>query len=127
MGYETKVKGSSYSASSGKKTDEVKTGCFVIEHIGTGKFIAAASATASVDASKAIQALHADQHPNKPMQGVCHKDGEVRVYEYPTKTVKQAEAVLKEIQNSVEPKYLFLGGNSEVKKCRAKARNKKSS
>lgn len=125
MGYETKVKGSSYSANSGKKTEEVKAGCFVIEHVGTGKFIAAASAQASVDVHNALQALYCERHPNQPMQGVCIKDGELRVYEYPTKNVKQAEAVLKEIQSSVEPKYLFLGGNSEVKKCRAKAKSKK--
>lgn len=107
--YETKAKGSSYSAKVGKKTDEVKSGCFVIEHVPTGRIIAGASSKVSADVETHLQKLEREKHPNALMNSLCQRERDLRVHEYPTKTVKEAKAVLKEIKDSVEPKYLFLG------------------
>lgn len=117
--YETKARAISYSPRVGKKTEEVKVGCLVIEHVPTGKFIAIASKSVSDDATKLLM------DSGRQMNALRKFDDDLRVLEYPTKTVKQAQAVLKEIQDSVEPKYLFLGDNSkEKKRCRAKAKSK---
>jgi hypothetical protein len=120
--YSTNAKGKSYSNKSikaGKKTDEVKIGCLVIEHVPTGKFIASASKSVSADVGVVLQNL-----PPK-MQALCKHEDDLRVYEYSTKTVREAEKVLREIKDSVEPKYLFLGDNSlEKKPCPVKVKSK---
>lgn len=110
--YETKAKGTSYSLRVGKKTTEVKAGCFVIEHVPTGKFIAGASKNVSADVELALNNL------GPSMQALRQREDDLRVHEYSAKTVKQAQGILNEIQGSVEPKYLLLDDTQKKRRKR---------
>lgn len=108
--YETKAKGTSYSLRVGKKTPDVKAGCLVIEHVPTGKFIARASKDVGAD----VKLVLAD--PGPEMRALCQREDDLRIHEYPTRTEKQAQGVLREITETVEPKYLLLGQEKKRKR-----------
>lgn len=123
--FETKAEGSSYSSTSTRAVKETKQGCFVLEHVSTGKVIVGVSDQVTVEVNQNLDSLYGEVHKNKHMNEVCKRDPEVRVHVYPTKTAAQAEKIAKEIKGSVEPAYLFLGDNLTRKKsCPAKAKSK---
>ena len=107
--FKTNAAGSSYSTKVGKRTDPVKTGCFVIEHEPTGRFIAGTSRNVSADVEVHLQHLYLERHKNRIMNECCRRELQIRVHEFPTKTVADAREVLKEIKDSATPGYLYLG------------------
>jgi hypothetical protein len=123
--FEVKAEGSSYSSTSTRSVKEVEKGCYVLEHVSTGKVIVGVSEHVTVEVNRNLDSLYGETHNNKHLNEVCKRDPELRVHVYPTKTVRQAEKLAKEIKDSVEPKYLFLGDKPERKKpCPAKVKSK---
>lgn len=91
-----------------------------MEHVSTGKIVVGVSEQVTVEVATNLDNLYGETHQNKHLNEVCKRDPEVRVHVYPTKTVQQAEKLAKEIENSVEPKYLLLSAKPERKKRKAK-------
>lgn len=127
--YETKVKGNSWTRAvggRGKRKDICKAGVWVIEHIGTGKLVAGASSEVSEEVDKQLTQIDEGSHSNRLLRELCKRDADICVHEYPTKGIREAQVVLKEIQSSVVPSYLFLGEKPKRKKsCPVKAKSKK--
>jgi hypothetical protein len=98
---------SSTDAGRGKRPYEVKVGCYVIEHIATGNLFTGHSKAVSKDIDKQIKQLHAGKHPNHKLTSIFKLDHDLKLYEYPTKSLTKAKALEKEIRESVKPKYLL--------------------
>ncbi len=91
-----------------KRTTTVRTGCFVLEHEATGKIITFTSEEVSLDVDLTLLAISDENHRCKAFVKLCKDDSVIRVYEYPTRTIKQAKLIEKEIRQSTTPNYLLL-------------------
>lgn len=92
----------------GKRNDDVQIGCYVVEHIPTGKFIVGSSKTVSQEVDGLIEALWGGTHQSKAFNKLCSLDPDLKLYEYPTKTLKHAKDIEKAIRRTVLPVYLLL-------------------
>lgn len=109
--YLTEARGASWSHTTwgrGKRAEEVGLGCYVVEHIATGKFIVGVSNQVSKDVDKLIQLIDSGKYSNKAMLELCARDPDLRLLEYPCMNLKQARQVEKAIRSTVVPKYLLL-------------------
>jgi hypothetical protein len=92
----------------GKRSEPVSVGCYVIEHVATGKLITGVSESVSNDVDLTLLAISDQSLRNKKFVKLCVLDPDVRLYEYPTKTLRQAKQIEKEIRSSTTPHYLLL-------------------
>lgn len=96
------------TAGRGKRTVSVTTGCYLVEHISTGKYLSGVSNNVSADVDRLITSIDSKKSPSKAMHGLCNLDSDIRLIEFPTKSLKIAKQVLEGIRNTTEPQYLIL-------------------
>lgn len=109
--FETEARCATWTRTSthrGKRAETVSVGCYVIEHIATGKIITGASTALNLDIDKIITDLGTGKYSNKKFRKPCELDSDLKMYEYPCKTLKQAKKLEKEIRASVVPTYLLV-------------------
>lgn len=92
----------------GKRVEEVKVGCFVVEHIATGKFLVETSKTVSKDVDKVIELIKKGELLNKAFLKLCQLDPDVKLYEYAAADLKAAKRIEADIRKTAYPKYLLL-------------------
>ncbi len=109
--FHTDARGSTWSHTihgRGKRLDEVKTGCYLVEHIATGKLITGTSDQVSRDVDRIIQAVHAGTYPCPALLKLCAHDPDLKLYEYPTGSLKEAKAIERQVRATLDPAYLLL-------------------
>lgn len=92
----------------GKRSVLTTVGCYTVEHIATGKFLSGVSATVSLEVDACIAALDVGAHKSKAMKGLCKRDSDLRLTEYPCKNMREANRVLAQIRTTTEHSYLVL-------------------
>lgn len=97
-----------------RATPVVKTGCFVLEHVPTGKLYTGTSLRVSDETRVLMEDLRNERFLNHAFLGSAKLELDIRVYEYPAKSMKEARALESAIQASVSPNYL-LTNNQSVK------------
>ena len=95
---------------SGRGGRSVNTGLgyYVIEHIATGKCLVGHSNNVTKDVDAQISALMVGTHPSKPMLKLVSMDMDLKLYEYPGMSLKQAKDRVRDIKRSMIPSYLLL-------------------
>lgn len=109
--FETTAKGSTWSRTSfgrGKRLEPVTTGCYVIEHICTGKLFTGVSASVSNDVDLHLLTIGDGTTRLKKFVKLCVNDSDLKLYEYPTTSLKAAKKLEQEIRASVSPTYLLM-------------------
>jgi hypothetical protein len=109
--FETEARGTTWTRTSshkGKRAETVSVGCFVIEHIATGKVVTGSSSSMNLDIDKIITDIDSGKHSNKKFRKPCELDSDLKVYEYPCKTINAAKKLEKEIRRGVSPDYLLV-------------------
>lgn len=109
--YEVDAKCASWShtlAGRGKRKVTVRVGCYVVEHIDSGKFIVACAKNVTEEVDMTIQRLMEGTTKNRAFNRLCQSSPELTIYEYPTKTFTEARKLEAVIRKTVEPKYLLL-------------------
>jgi hypothetical protein len=101
-----------------KRTSITKVGCFVLEHVATGRFWIDTSKEVSKEVDAQLKLISAEKHPCKLLNGLCSKDGDVRVYEYPVKSDAKCAALVKQLKDAATNDYLCL--NQEPKRNKRK-------
>lgn len=91
----------------GVKPDPVKAGCFVIEHVATGRVIVNASTTASESADSQIEMFIRKEHPDRRFQRQFDGDEELLITLFPCSGIREARRVALEVVSSVYPPYLL--------------------
>ena len=91
-----------------KRSEEVRTGLYVLEHVATGRLWLGCSAKVSVEVDGLMDALGRGEFPNKLLQSLCKSDLDLQVYEYPTSSMKAAQFLAGRIRPTVYPAYLLL-------------------
>lgn len=92
----------------GKQKVENTTGCLIVEHDPTGKFIVLTSNKISHEARLQLQAIMQEKHIIKTMNKLWKIDPCLRFIEYPTNGIREANRLEKKIRELVSPKYLLL-------------------
>lgn len=109
-----------HSASGRSKRSKVtKEGCFMLEHEATGRFYVSESASVSEEVDNQLKLLALSKHPNKLLNGLYSKDGEIRVYEYPAKG-KSARTKLLGLLVTLEGEKAYLCLNHKPRPVRRK-------
>lgn len=119
--YYTDAKPTTWSRTShgrGKRTVRVGVGCFLIEHISTGKFLSGVSKTVSQTVDSLIETIDQGTIKSKAMLGLCKLDSDLRLIEFSTKNLKIAEATLEQIKRTTEPDYCILEYDTPGRKRR---------
>lgn len=109
--FATDVKGAAWSRTTthrGKRVEQVTVGCYVMEHIATGKVITGSGMDISREIDKIIADLDSGKYSNKKFRKPCELDPDLRMYEYPCKTLKQAKKTEADIRRGVSPTYLLV-------------------
>lgn len=109
--FETDARGATWTRTAnhrGKRAEIVTVGCYVIEHIATGKLMTGVGMSIDVDINASVDALCRGDHSNKRFRKLCQLDSDLKIYEYPCKTLKHAKKLEKEIRASVVPTYLLV-------------------
>lgn len=86
----------------------VKVGVYVIEHVATGKLLIASSHEVSQHVDTHLIIFQHNRHPSKRAQALYNSDAELKVYEYPTRGLKAAQALERDIRDSVSHDYLIM-------------------
>lgn len=105
------VVGASWSITShgrGHRVNEVKKGTYLIEHVATGRCIVGSSANVSKEVDGIVKQIKALKYPKKLFNSLFKLDQDIRIFEYPTKTLKLAKETEKHIRQTIYPKYLLL-------------------
>jgi hypothetical protein len=109
--FETEARGTTWTRTTtgrGKRTEIINVGCYVIEHIATGKVITGNGMSINLEIDKIIGDLDSGKHSNKKFRKPCELDSDLKMYEYPCKTLKQAKKLETEIRLNVNPSYLLV-------------------
>lgn len=109
--YEVDAKCASWShtlAGRGKRKAMVRVGCYVVEHMSTGKFIVACSKNVAEEVDITIQKLLEGTTKNRAFNRLCQTCPDLTLYEYDTKTLTEARKIEAVIRKTVMPKYLLL-------------------
>ena len=96
------IKGYTWSrttAGRGKRKETVTAGCWLLEHISTGKFIIGSSPQVSQEIGK---------HPNKKLSKLVNMDPDLMAIEIPMASQPKAKKLEREIRVNVNPEYLLL-------------------
>lgn len=96
------------SSGRSKRSEIVNQGCYVLEHVATGRFYLGQSETVSKDVDKQLNLLALGKHSNKLLNGLYSKDAEIRLYEYPCKAKAARKKLLQELRDLANPDYLCL-------------------
>lgn len=110
----TEAKGISWSRTGhgrGKRAEQTLIGCFVLEHISTGKIVVGTSRSVSRDVDgllKELSDVKAASKSNKPFAKLCALDADIKIYEYTAKNLSEARRIEKEVRETVTPRYLLL-------------------
>lgn len=81
-----------------KRSERVRKGCYLLDHDACGKFIVGSSDNVSDDIDRQLAQLAQGKHPNKRLNGLCERDPEIRIYEYPLESKSAQKALLKQIK-----------------------------
>jgi hypothetical protein len=92
----------------GKRVVDVGVGCFMIEHIATGKYVIGVSQQVSRDVDTLIKSILEGRYANKTMVKLCTMDPDLRLLEFATANLRDARKLEKEIRATTEPQYLIL-------------------
>lgn len=109
--YEVDAKCASWSHTihgRGKRKVVVRVGCYVVEHVSTGKFIVASSKNVTEEVDTTIQRLLEGTTKNRQFNRLCQTCPELTLYEYPARSLTEARKLEAQIRKSVMPKYLLL-------------------
>lgn len=98
----------SSSTGRGKRRHPVGAGCYVIEHVSTGRFICGTSSQVSEQVDKELQSLRSGKHPSKLFRKLFDMDDELSIYEFPVKETKLAKAEITSIRKLADPQYLSV-------------------
>lgn len=90
------------------RLQSVKIGYYVIEHVATGKLMTYSSKNVSESVDLELGFLFDDKHSCRSFCKLLQGDSELRVYEYPTASIKDAKRRLKSLEESISPSYLFM-------------------
>lgn len=96
------------SSGRSKRSEIVNQGCYVLEHVATGRFYLGQSDTVSKEVDKQLAQLAVGKHASKLLNGLCSKDSDVRLFEYPIKSKAERKRLLVEIRDSANPDYLCI-------------------
>lgn len=96
------------SSGRSKRSDIVNQGCYMLEHVATGRFYLGQSETVSSEVDKQLSLLAVGKHPCKLLNKIYERDSDIRLFEYPIKAKKARQALLKEIKETCETDYLCL-------------------
>lgn len=91
-----------------KRSDLTNQGCYMLEHVATGRFYLGQSESVSADVDKQLSLLSIGKHPCKLLNKLYEKDSDIRLFEYPIKAKKARQALLKEIKETCLTDYLCL-------------------
>lgn len=92
----------------GKRLEDVGPGCFVLEHDATGRFYVGESNNVSAEVDKQLAQLAKGGHPCKLLNRLYERDDIIRVFEYPTKSMKERKTLMKSIVAAATAPYLYL-------------------
>lgn len=109
--YEVDAKCASWSYTThqrGKRRVVVRVGCYVVEHLATGKFIVACSKNVAEEVDITIQRLMEGSTKNRAFNRLCHTCPDLVLHEYATRTLTEARKLEAVIRRTVTPKYLLL-------------------
>lgn len=110
--FATEVKGFSWTqlpdSTRGRRHDSIGVGTWVVEHVPTGRVMIGSDATVSRQVDAQIEALYAGKHPSKLFNRIVQLDPELKLYEYPHRTLKAARAHEKELRASVSPRDMLV-------------------
>lgn len=96
------------SSGRSKRSDTTNQGCYMLEHVATGRFYLGQSENVSSEVDKQLSLLAIGKHPCKLLNGLYAKDADIRLFEYPLKAKKARTALLKQIKETCETDYLCL-------------------
>ena len=105
------IKGYTWSrttAGRGKRKETVTAGCWLLEHISTGKFIIGSSPQVSQEIDRHIALLNDGKHPNKKLLKLVNMDPDLMAIEIPMASQPKAKKLEREIRVNVNPEYLLL-------------------
>ncbi|MNO12961.1 hypothetical protein D3C76_25810 [compost metagenome] len=91
-----------------KRSDYITQGCYMLEHVATGRFYLGQSENVSFDVDKQLSQLSIGKHPCKLLNKLYERDSEIRLFEYPIKAKKARQALLREVKESCTTDYLCL-------------------
>lgn len=109
--FETKLPHHTWTSSErrrGRRLHEVHKGCYVIEHVATGRFITGTSSRVSKDVDREIDRLRAGKHWSKLFNKVYEMDDECLIYEIPIDSQRQIKVELNTIERTASPPYLLI-------------------
>lgn len=104
----TTVTWSSTEHGRGHRLQEVLLGGFLIDHIATGRSIVGFSKNVSKDVDIHIQKIKTGKHEIKFLNSLCKDDSDLKIYEFPTNTLKAAKEIESTIISTMHPKYLLI-------------------
>ena len=103
------------SSGRSKRSETVDQGCYVLEHVATGRFFLGQSETVSRDVDKQLSQLPLGKHSSKLLNGLYSKDSDIRIYEYPIKAKRERTKLLIALRDDANPTYLCINPR-DVKK-----------
>ena len=96
------------SSGRSKRSKITDQGCYVLEHVATGRFFLGQSECVSKEVDAQLAQLALGRHKSKLLNGLYAKDHDIRVFEYPRKSKKDRKAVLTQLRAEAYPEYLCI-------------------
>lgn len=92
----------------GHRLEETKVGCFLIDHIATGRSIVMTDSNVSKKVDQMIDKIKTGKSEFKLFNTLCKDDSDLKIYEFPTRTLKDAKQIEGQIRATIQPRYLLL-------------------
>jgi hypothetical protein len=96
------------SSGRSKRSKIIDQGCYVLEHVATGRFFLGQSDQVSTEVDAQLNQLSLGRHKHKLLNGLYSKDQDIRCFEYPCKSKKERKALLTRLRDEACPEYLCL-------------------
>tara|TARA_Y100000592_G_scaffold89330_1_gene146435 strand:+ start:34 stop:375 length:342 start_codon:yes stop_codon:yes gene_type:complete len=91
-----------------KRSETVKDGVLVIEHVATGKLLTSNTGNVSGTVDAFLEDIRNGVCPDRRFMRLFQSDSELKFYEIPCRTAKKQKLLLKEIESSITPSYLHV-------------------
>jgi hypothetical protein len=96
------------SSGRSKRSKITDQGCYVLEHVATGRFFLGQNEHVSKEVDAQLNQLSIGRHSNKLLNGLYSKDHDIRVFEFPCTVKKERKAILVRLVKDAYPEYLCL-------------------
>ncbi|MCY1294972.1 hypothetical protein D9M68_18590 [compost metagenome] len=96
------------SSGRSKRSKITDQGCYVLEHVATGRFFLGQSEHVSKEVDAQLNQLSLGRHPSKLLNGLYSKDHDIRVFETACKSKKERKALLTRLRDEAYPEYLCI-------------------